>query len=164
MSYPEMKNKFPWVFDKVPRERFVVFGVVRDPLDWLTSMYHLHAKPRFADQPHYTGDMCFSRFLDEWCEKNRWAVVPQSSRLKNSSGSLEADVVIPLEYLNEGIRFISKKVGLSQADDLPTLNARGADLRAPLVDASMRRMIEERYAEDYSLLERAQIKARAWTI
>jgi hypothetical protein len=50
-----------------------VFGVIRDPVDYVVSLYNSQQKPAFIGHPNYTGDISFEIFWDTWSNDRRHA-------------------------------------------------------------------------------------------
>ena len=52
-----ISNKFAWIKRYIPYEEFFVFGVIRDPVDYLLSLYNSHQKPAFDGKQQSTKSM-----------------------------------------------------------------------------------------------------------
>src|ERR1700742_714787 len=50
----QISQKFVWAKRYVPYEEFFVFGVIRDPVDFLLSLYNSHNKSAFDGKQHST--------------------------------------------------------------------------------------------------------------
>src|SRR5688500_16762347 len=59
-------STFPWVWNLpgYEYEKFLVFGVIRDPIDYMLSLYNAHADIRLKSYPElYSGEMTFKQFI-----------------------------------------------------------------------------------------------------
>jgi hypothetical protein len=141
-------QRFAWVFDLVPRERFVVFGVMRDPAEHLASLWRFHAAPEFRGEPSWTGAMDFETFLAEWVPANPWQASPQWERFCDASGRFALDWLVDFARLDGQWPMLLQAIGLP-AMDLPVANASAA--AAPIDPATRARVAADR-ALDLHLL------------
>ncbi len=145
-----ISGKFPWVRKFVPFEEFFVFGVMRDPVDWLLSLYNSHTKPGFDGKQHSTKNVPFSRFLTQDFEK-RWQMRPQSSRFIDENERFQVDRIVDYTKLDAEFPDICRHLGLGDVK----LNRRNVSpqvlSREDLSPADME-FIREKYAADYELI------------
>jgi hypothetical protein len=97
----EMERRFPWVFGYIQRPDFFVFSVLRDPVDYIVSIYNSHKKKEFIGFTHYTDDKTFNEFYDSWKERRSWQLEPQSRRFVDSSGCVSIDYILDYDSLND---------------------------------------------------------------
>jgi hypothetical protein len=51
----EIERRFSWIGDIIPWSDLFKVGVIRDPIDFIISIYNSHADPKFSnDPPIYT--------------------------------------------------------------------------------------------------------------
>jgi len=145
-----ISGKFPWVRKFVPYEEFFVFGVIREPVDWLLSLYNFHTKPGFDGKQHSTKDVPFSHFLKHDFEK-RWQMRPQSLRFRDENERFRVDHIVDYAMLDSEFPDICERIGLGW---IP-LNRRNVSpqvlSRNDLAEADME-FIRDKYAADYDLL------------
>src|SRR5437762_13673078 len=58
-----ISRTFAWVRQYVPDPEFFVFGVIREPVDWVLSLYNSHSKAQFDDLPHSRKGVPLDDFL-----------------------------------------------------------------------------------------------------
>jgi hypothetical protein len=145
-----VSGKFPWVRKFVPYEEFFVFGVMREPVDWLLSLYNSHTKPGFDGKQHSTKDVPFSRFLTHDFEK-RWQLRPQNLRFTDENGRFRVDRIVNYSALDAEFPLICERIGLvgiklNQRNVSPQVLSRDDLTKADL------EFIREKYAADYELI------------
>jgi hypothetical protein len=154
IPFLEIERRFGWIFDTVPREKFMIFGVMRDPVDFVISLYNSHTHISFRIVfPHlYTGGMSFERFLDKWCIENSGELVPQYTRFVDENGAIGANFIIGYDRLLDGLRYIAASIGAPQLLTLPKVNV--SNRRVRRCDLTHRQLtrISERFAEDERFL------------
>jgi hypothetical protein len=145
-----ISQKFSWVRRYVPYEEFFVFGVMRDPVDFVLSLYNSHQKDNFDGKSHSTKGVAFDRFLKEWCARS-WQAKPQSLRFADEHGRFRLSHLIDLADLETEFPKICARLGLEGAalgrvNPSPVVLTR-AELRPDQVE-----LIQTRYREDYEFL------------
>ena len=110
-----ISNKFAWIKRYVPYEEFFVFGVIRDPVDYLLSLYNSHQKPAFDGKQQSTKDMSFDEFLGPWCERS-WQARPQRKRFEDEHGRLRVSYLIDLAALAEEFPRVCARLELGPVD------------------------------------------------
>lgn len=86
---------------------------MRDPIDYVASMYNLHMDRKFREEPNlYTGYLDFVRFLGEWVPRNEDQMTPQYHRFRDSQQRIAANYIISYNNLEEGLRFVSQRLGI----------------------------------------------------
>jgi hypothetical protein len=107
----EVERRFAWVFDIVQRPELFKFGVIRDPADYVLSIYNSHSEQKFAGDPTlYTRGMSFSEFRTKWAEANADQLLPQYNRFLSRDGTLGMDYIISYDNLAAGFRFVTEKL------------------------------------------------------
>lgn len=146
-----ISRRFPWLRQYIPYTDFFVFGVIREPVDWILSLYNFHTKADFDGLSHSTKGVPFGHFLREGVEK-RWQMRPQSFRFADEHGRFQLTHLLDFAQLDREFPLLSERMGfgaiqLTRANRSPEVLTR-KDL--PKEDVAF---IEERFAVDYQLLE-----------
>jgi hypothetical protein len=145
-----ISKKFSWVRRYVPYNDFLVFGVVRDPVDWLLSLYNSHTKPDFDGLPYSTKDVPFGRFLREGVE-TRWQLRRQQLRFSDEHGRFRTNHIIDFADLQNEIPLLCKHLGV-EPFALRKLNVSPQALTADRLDPADVEFIRDWYASDYEFL------------
>jgi hypothetical protein len=146
-----ISHKFAWVKRYVPYEDFYVFAVVRDPVDYLLSLYNSHNKDEFDGKIHSTKGMSFDEFLGVWCGRS-WQAKPQHLRFTDSHGRLKLSHLVLYDDLADEFGQICMRlklggIALGHKNPSPAVLTRGDLTAAQLAQ------VRQRYAEDYAWLE-----------
>jgi sulfotransferase famil protein len=145
-----ISRKFPWVRRYVPYADFFVFGVIRDPVDLLLSLYNSHHKEIFDGLPHSTRGLSFDDFRRQWCAKS-WQAKPQHLRFTDEHNRLRVSHLIDYAQLESEFPRICARLGLPDlslpmANVSPQILGRGELTKTQLED------IQNEFAEDYELI------------
>lgn len=147
----EIERRFFWVFDLVPRDQLLIFGVVRDPVDYVLSIYNSHADPKFADSPNLsTRGLGFNEFRARWAEENVDQLLPQYARFVGRDGSLGLNYAISYGSLPEEFRVVTDRLGIRA--ELDRVNVSEPYLRRQELTTADLDWIECRFPEDRHLL------------
>jgi hypothetical protein len=112
LSFADIQDKFPWIFNMVSRRDFLIFAVMRDPVDFMISLYNSHTKEYFRDFPNvYTGEMDFDEFLSTWCPTFWDQTAPQYNRLLDCNGDIAPNFIISYDRLSEGLKYVASRIG-----------------------------------------------------
>lgn len=155
MSATQIKN----IIDLLPltdelKSSFFWFGVIREPISYLLSIYNSHQKDAFDGKKHSTKGISFEEFIESWClEDMNWQVAPQSERFCKENGELIVDYLIPYEHLTEGIAKVWKKLGIN--DELPHNNKSPKIVCESDISDNVKDIIAKLYKKDYILYEKA---------
>lgn len=139
-------------FGSPQMDRFFIFGVMRDPIDWIGSWFRYRkGNPEVASP--LPADMTFEQF---WAQRDWNVVRPNGMRFLQrhlfcgAKGQVLADVIIPYERLNEIFGEICDGLGVESS--LPRENAsRLTDFEVP---ASLRDELQQHFAPDFKLRAR----------
>jgi hypothetical protein len=143
-------NKFGWIKRYVPYEEFLVFGVVRDPVDFLLSLYNSHQKPAFDGKPSSTKGMSFDDFLGPWCARS-WQARPQSKRFEDEQGRLRMGHLMDLASIADEFPEICKRLGLGEVE-LGRKNESPEVLTRNDLTAAQIERVQSAYQKDYALI------------
>jgi hypothetical protein len=112
LPFSEIQDKFSWIFQMIPQQDFLIFAVMRDPIDFMISLYNSHTKDDFKNSPDvYTGDMNFDEFLSTWCAIFYDQTAPQYTRLLDCNGDIAANFIISYNRLREGLQYVASRIG-----------------------------------------------------
>ena len=139
---------------------FFKFGVMRDPIDWITSWFR-YRQGNKVDAP-LPPELSFEDFwaLDDW---TKW-LKPGRKRLQKdffhaADGRLLADYVVPYAEIDRHFPLICDRLGIAAKLDRVNVSriASGVTL-SPALEAELR----DFYREDYAFLDRiGEINAQA---
>jgi hypothetical protein len=146
-DFGKIEERYGWAFDLIKRERFFVFGVIRDPLDYVISIYNSHRKPDFLNQVTYTGNKSFAEFYQEWKGRNSWQLAPQYKRFLNTKGEYALDYLLNLQEVPEQWPQICKVLDLPEKE-LWNLNVSPTGASRAMVDPGLAAQIYSDYATD----------------
>jgi hypothetical protein len=145
-----ISNKFAWMKRYVPYEEFFVFGVIRDPVDYLLSLYNSHQKPAFDGKQQSTKGMSFDDFLGPWCERS-WQARPQHKRFEDEHGRLRISYLIDLASLAEEFPKICARLELGTVD-LGHKNESPEVLKRNDLTAAQTERVRAMYRTDYDYI------------
>ncbi len=145
-----ISQRFSWVRRYVSYTDFFVFGVIRDPVDWVLSLYNSHTRPDFDGLPHSTRGLPFSQFLREGFEK-RWQMRPQYLRFVDEHGRFRVNYLLDFKTLDKEFAAVCARLEVGYL----TLRTRNVSpdvvSREQLTDADID-FIRDKYAADYALI------------
>jgi hypothetical protein len=119
MPFSVIEERFSRMLDEVGREKFLIFGVMRNPVDFVLSLYNSHTDDRFKnDSSLYTGNLSFDEFLEHWTENNFDQVRPQFTRFLDKQGKIAANYIISYERLPDGLRYVASVTGVLSLKNL----------------------------------------------
>ena len=143
-----IEERFRWIFQYRKAGEMFVFGVMRDPLDYLTSLYRFHKADAFRDQRHSTANINFDEFLETWVPTS-WQTRPQIQRFLSPESAFETVTVWNFRNIERNFVLFRDRLGIDGA--LPHVNRSRAS-RAPIALSERRRAeIAEAYAADAAL-------------
>jgi hypothetical protein len=155
-SLIEIEARFAWIHTHIPRNQFFVFGVVRDPVGFVTSLYTSHRKPAFRGRPGYTGETDFAEFWARWPldHRFRWMFETQTSRFSGPDGRLRVDYLVDHARLEEEWPGLCERCGVPLVP-LDRANPSPPGFGATDVPPAIAEEIRSRYAVDLETLRTA---------
>jgi hypothetical protein len=145
-----ISKKFAWVRKYVPFEEFFVFGVIREPVDYILSLYNFHHKEVFDGKLHSSKGLSFDKFLTEWCTRS-WQARPQHLRFVDRHHRLKTSYLIDFARLDDEFPQICNRLGVR--GELHKVNISPQILsRDDLTPDQIGRIVQQ-YADDYTLLK-----------
>lgn len=152
-SLSAIEKRFAWVFDIIPRDNFVVFGVLRDPVSFLVSLYNSHTRKEFASRPKlYTGSMSFTEFVNSWIWNNKDQAGPQSKRFIDASGQYGINYIARYNNLERDLGEISSRIGIP-TPRLSRANVSPIGLNSSQIERDNVDFIRSHYNMDYAVIE-----------
>jgi len=145
-----ISKKFAWVRKYVPYEEFFVFGVIREPVDYVLSLYNFHHKEVFDGKVHSSKDLSFDQFWSEWCVRS-WQAQPQHLRFVDQHRRLQISYLIDFSRLDDEFPRICQRIGVS--GELHKVNVSPQILSRDDLTPEQTRRIVEHYEDDYALLK-----------
>jgi len=153
MTLVEAEERFAWLSQILPGLRLFRFGVIRDPVDYVVSIYNSHRKEAFRGRPAYSGNLTFDEFWRSWPGQHQfaWLFEPQVRRFQGKDGRLGLDYLIDYARLDEEWRGLCVRLGVPVAP-LRRLNESPEGFDARDVPMPIVAAIYERFAEDTAAL------------
>ena len=154
-SFAEFAERFRWLLNVANVNDLFIFGVIRDPVDYVLSLYNSHRVEQFRGTPKlYTGNMDFDQFISEWVPKNIDQLRPQHSRFTSSEGRLVANLLISFDKLDAGMEIVAERLRVKELLSLPKTNpsppgTTRSDLKPEQVE-----WIESRFERDREFMEK----------
>lgn len=145
-----ISQRFPWVKRYVPFEEFFVFGVIRDPIEYLLSLYNSHQKSGFDGKRHSTKGLSFDAFLENWCAQS-WQARPQIQRFTDEHGRFQMNHLIAFDNLDDEFAGVCKHIGID-AIELRPINASPPVLKRDDLTSAQIEKVRQRYKDDYELI------------
>ena len=153
-SFASIELRFSWLFSMVDVKDFLMFGIIRDPVDFVISLYNSHNDPKFKDSLElYAGTKSFSEFFDEWNARSTWQLSPQHERFLDSYGKVGANYIISYNNLARGLRYVSFRLGVPALLTLPQENVSPNAINRDSLTAQQIQQIKERYSADYDFID-----------
>lgn len=155
LPFPDFVEHFKWLVNRVDMNEVFVFGVIREPVDYVLSIFNSHTKEHFRGNPRlYTGGMDFDRFMTKWFPKNADQLRPQISRFTAADGRLATNFLISYDKLYEGLDIVAKKLKTPELLNLPRENASPRVLNREDLTGDQIAWIEDRMQKDVDAIAR----------
>lgn len=159
LGLADILARFHWVFDVQPIDMFFVFGVMRQPVDYVLSIFNSHSDPKFADDPRlFTGNLDFDEFIREWVPNNEDQLRPQHTRFVREDGSFGLSCLIPYETLGKYQLFLTSVLSLPEPIRLPRENISPRRLHRSDLTPRQAAWITDRFAADAAFIEEHRAK------
>ena len=154
-SFSEFAERFKWILGCVNVQELFIFGVMRDPVEYVVSLYNSHRIEQFRNTPKlYTGDMDFGQFIAEWVPKNADQLRPQYTRFVGTEGRVVANLIISHDRLMEGMATVAEKLDIKELLHLPRNNPSPPGLSRAELTPEQIVWIENRCAKDRDFINR----------
>ena len=153
-SFVEFADRFKWMLSLTNIEDLFVFGVIRDPVDFVLSLYNSHKREQFKDNPRlYTGDMDFARFITQWVPRNADQLKNQYLRFVSAEGRLITNLLISYDKLDAGLEIAANRIGVPELTKLPRANASPEGTKRDELTREQVEWIEARFRRDREFIE-----------
>jgi hypothetical protein len=143
-------RKFQWTKKYVRPDQFFVFGVMREPVDFILSLYNFHTLEQFKGKAHSSNGVPFEEFWTRWCSKS-WQTRPQYRRFIDKRGNFRVSHVIEFERLDTEFPKVCARIGVEAK--LPKANVSPRILSRSDLSRELIAEIAARYSEDYEFLK-----------
>jgi hypothetical protein len=154
-SFSEFAERFKWLLGCANVNDLFIFGVMRDPVEYVLSIYNSHKRDVFRDTPRlYTGEMDFGQFISQWAPRNADQLRPQHVRFTSTEGRIVTNFLISYDRLEEGLALVGDRLGVPELKNIPKMNVspRGA-VRNDLTSEQIA-WIEQKFQRDKDIIER----------
>jgi hypothetical protein len=154
-SFAEFSERFRWLLNVANINDLFIFGVMRDPVDYVLSLYNSHRIEQFRNTPKlYTGNMDFAQFISEWVPKNIDQLRPQHSRFTSSEGRLVANLLISFGKLGSGMEILAERLQIKELLSLPQSNSSPPGITRSDLAPEQLAWIETRFDRDREFMEK----------
>jgi len=153
-SFVEIAERFRWLLGVANIEDLFIFGVIRDPVDFVLSLYNSHKREQFKDNPRlYTGDMDFARFITQWVPRNADQLKNQYLRFVSAEGRLITNLLISYDKLDAGLEIVAGRIGVPELTKLPRANASPEGTKRDELAREQVEWIEARFRRDREFIQ-----------
>lgn len=151
-DFSSILSEFETIFSRVPRKEFRVIGVIRDPVDYLRSLYRSHKKPEFAGSPLDSSIYDMEAFYYNWIPEypDQWR--PQWTRFLSKTGDFDVDFLIDFADLKSLWLPLLHHLGIPPVA-LNVVNPSPVDPNEAPLPADLVARVRTERAEDIRLLE-----------
>lgn len=148
----------PFLERFLPIRHYFVFGVMREPMSRLQSMFRFWTRPgKMREYP--PPDWDFARFIADVTESDRARRAPGSGAFfqhdffRDRAGALSLNYIIKVENMAASLEHLREETGLDFTAVVDhRVNVTGAGVEA-VADDGLRRAVETHFARDYELYE-----------
>lgn len=154
-SFSEFAERFKWLLACVNVNDLFIFGVMRDPVEYVLSIYNSHKRDVFRDTPRlYTGEMDFGQFISQWAPRNADQLRQQYLRFTSAEGRLVTNLLISYDRLEDGLALVADRFNVPELKNIPKMNVspRGA-VREDLAPEQIS-WIEQKFQRDKEIIDR----------
>lgn len=154
-SFAEFAERFRWLLNVANVNDLFIFGVMRDPVDYVLSLYNSHRVDQFRGSPKlYTGNMDFAQFITDWVPKNIDQLRPQHSRFTSAEGRLVANLLISFEKLDAGMAILAERLHVKDLVSLPKSNPSPPGIGRSELRPDQVSWIESKFGRDREFMEK----------
>lgn len=144
-SWVEVKNAFYLLFEHptYAPERFMRFGVVREPADWVLSWYNYR---RFRNNAGIPKDMPFEAFWrsGDWVKRTS-----QAAKFHDEDGQCRFNLIIPMIRLRGALPRLFQAMGVATASAEEMKNKSKGTLRKENISSELWNEINDHYRTDW---------------
>ena len=145
--------RFKWLLDLFDLDNFLIFGVMRDPVDYVISLYNSHKDDKFrGNRDIYTKDIGFMGFFETWTRRKDWQVQEQHKRFLSNDGSIGANYIISYQNIVHGMQYVGLRLNTENLANLRRDNESQIYLtRDDLTEAQIKQ-IQGQFPGDYRFM------------
>jgi tRNA (mo5U34)-methyltransferase len=145
--------RFKWLLDHFDLKQFLIFGVIRDPVDFLISLYNSHREDKFrSNKAIYTASSSFEEFLENWTKRQDWQTAEQHKRFLDDEGNIGANCIISYHNLAEGLQYVGMRLKAPKLMNMRRHNESPKYLSRDALTKAQIEQIKERFAADYRFM------------
>jgi hypothetical protein len=154
-SFADFAERFKWMLGLIDVNDLFIFGVMRDPVDYVLSIYNSHKADRFKNNARvYTGNMDFGQFITNWVPKNADQIRPQISRFVHADGRVAANLLISFDKLQQGLEIVARRLNTPELLKLPRMNESNPGLTRKELAPDQVAWVENRMQRDIEAIKR----------
>jgi len=152
-TFVEVAERFRWLLGCTKIEDLFIFGVMRDPIDYVLSIFNSHRHEKFRDNPRlFTGEMDFAGFIAQWAPKNADQLKNQYVRFISAEGRLITNLLISYNKLEDGLAIVADRIGTPELMKLARTNTSPDGLKRGDLTREQRDWIENRFRRDKDII------------
>jgi hypothetical protein len=134
-----------------PREGYQTMCLVRHPLERAVSWWKYRSRPEAQGQPNWTGELSFAEFADRLIS-GEVPLGTSANFVTDNAGAVIVDRMYRYEHLDVATAWMAERLGIAP----PTLEPTNVSpARDDAMDPATRARLEEFYARDLAIYERA---------
>lgn len=166
ISYRMFEENFaPFFASYLPIEHFFVFGIMRDPMKRLRSLFRYLTRPQAKGGSQLPGMADFSDFVDHVVERKpiggRIRAQPRYTFFMDSNELISLNYLIRMEDMQRSLAHLETVSGLDFSKVL-TVFRHVTAASADSADRGLQRVVEAYFHRDYDLYERTDRLLREW--
>ena len=143
-------TRFKWLLDRFELEKFLIFGVIRDPIDFVISLYNSHREEKFkGNNALYTANLSFDEFFEKWTKRGDWQIDEQYKRFLDNNGNIGANYIISYDNLTEGLLYVGTRLNTQNLVSMRRDNESQKYLLRDALTEAQSNQVKERFAGDY---------------
>lgn len=158
VNYQSFLENFDGFFNRfLPIEHYFVFGIMREPMRRLHSLYRFWTRPEEREENRLPGVENFGQFIDHIVNNKligeRHRVPSQYSFFMDKDERISINYLVRMEEMWDSLEKMREISGLDFTKVASTVRNATKPSAKP-VDPGIQRMVEEYFAQDYELYER----------
>lgn len=154
-SFFEFAERFKWLLGCTNINELFIFGVMRDPVEYVLSIFNSHKREVFRETPRlYTGEMDFAQFISQWVPKNGDQLRPQHLRFTSVEGRLVTNFLISFDRLSEGLELVAERLGVPDLKNMPRMNVSPTGATRADLTPEQVAWVEQKFQRDIEIMQR----------
>lgn len=166
VRYETFVENFEGFFNRyLPIEHYFTFGIIREPMKRLRSLYRFWTRPEEKEENQLPGIDTFEQFVDHIVNNRligeRFRTPSQYWFFMNKNEQISINYLVRMEEMYDSLEKMKEISGLDFTEVASTV--RNATKReAKPVDLGVQRAVEEHFAQDYELYEKTDRLLKEW--